>query len=81
VFRQVDFWTVRGLVDQGNVLWNDQFFGAMPGCLIDLHDNEVLGKRLGDMLQKESHHGSVGKGHHSGGQQPGSWSDSCIHAG
>src|SRR2546430_572323 len=51
----VDFWAVGGLLDQANVAWDDQFSGAMPPSLIDLHHDEVVSESLAEMLQEEIH--------------------------
>ena len=47
MFDGIDLWTVSGLKDQANILWYLQVFGPVPACLIDLHDDKVVGKVFG----------------------------------
>ncbi len=64
MLRRIDLGTISGLIDQTNVLWNDQGFGAMPSGLIDLDDQKRVGKGRRDMFEKEIHHLAVGTGEH-----------------
>src|SRR5260221_14217169 len=52
----IDLRTIGRLLDQTNVRRNNQLFGAMPACLIDLHHNEILCEGLAHMREKEIHH-------------------------
>lgn len=56
MLHRIQFRTVSRLRDQANILRNDEIFGAMPTCLINLHHDEVLGEDLADLLQEEAHH-------------------------
>jgi hypothetical protein len=64
MLRRIDLRTVSGLVEQANVLWNDQGFGAMPSGLIDLDDQKKVSKGCRDVFEKEIHHRSVGTREH-----------------
>src|SRR5439155_21773842 len=60
MLRRIDLRTRSRLVDQTNVLWNDQGFGAMPSGLIDLDDQKNVGEGCRDVFVKEIHQRGVG---------------------
>ena len=45
----IDFWTLRRLKERADIFWHAQPFGAMPACLIDLHDKKVVSKVSGHL--------------------------------
>src|SRR5437660_9082525 len=57
VFHRVDFGTIGWLLDQAHSGGNDQLMSVMPAGPINLHDDEVLGEGLADLLEEEIHHG------------------------
>src|SRR5271157_1758826 len=68
MLHRIQLGTVGRLKDQADVFGKLQLSRTMPACLINLHDDEGIRKRLGYLLKKQVHHGRIGvrkqKRHH-----------------
>src|SRR5258708_2522589 len=81
MFRRIEFRAVGWLWDQADVLRHLEIFGMMPSRLIHLHHDKRVLEGLGDMLQKEIHHGGISPRQDQRGHFPLFWSHSCVDVG
>lgn len=49
---RIEFWTVRRLEQQDDVLWYHQILALVKASVIDLEKVETVGKLLGKLIEK-----------------------------